>query len=369
MPVTHATIPLHGGQLRQIAARFALPVSELLDFSANINPEGPPPSTVDALRDALENPSFLTTYPDLEEIQLKASLGTYSGVSPAHLSVANGFVPLLEAALRTLSVRRCLLPVPAFVEYRAALERARVHVTPCVLRPEANFAYELEPLLSQFHSDAFDTILLANPQNPSGVLCDRTKMMRLIDEAGARNIRVLLDEAFIDYAPAQSLATEVQHLPHVMVFRSVTKFHGCPGLRVAYAIANGSITATLNAHLPPWPITTLAALAVRAALADDAFTQRTLSLNVSRREHLLGELADLPLQVYSSAANFLLFRLPPAIEASNFWTRLICEHRIVLRDCSNFESLPAGYFRCAVRTPKENAQLVAALRTVLEHPR
>ena len=139
--------PSHGGQLPRIAARFNIPIERLIDFSANINPEGPPASVLAALHRALEDPATLTNYPDLDIQALKQSitdhlnqdavilsaaknLGSSSeaagslrapsirsltpngwevssppatSITPQNLSIANGFVPLLEATIRTLS--------------------------------------------------------------------------------------------------------------------------------------------------------------------------------------------------------------------------------------------------------------------------
>ena len=107
--------PLHGGQLRQIAERFGIARAQLLDFSANINPEGPPPAVIPTLHASLEDPASLICYPDLEQKELKQSLARYASVNPDNIVVANGFVPLLDAALRALKIRQCFLPVPAFV--------------------------------------------------------------------------------------------------------------------------------------------------------------------------------------------------------------------------------------------------------------
>jgi threonine-phosphate decarboxylase len=102
--------PLHGGQLRQIAERFDIPLSELLDFSANINPAGPPSSVLSTLRASVNDPSTLTEYPDLQQTDLKQAVARNAGTSEKNVIVVNGFVPLLEATLRTLKIRTCLLP-------------------------------------------------------------------------------------------------------------------------------------------------------------------------------------------------------------------------------------------------------------------
>jgi len=360
----NTTVPLHGGQLPQIAKQFGIPLSELLDFSANINPEGPPASVIEALHAAIDEPEVLTNYPDLEETQLKLSIASYAGVHSGNITVANGFVPLLETALRTLSIRSCLLPVPAFGEYRKTLERTGIEVTPYQLPQETGFRYSSDSLLSAIKAGHHDAILIANPQNPCGVLCDRTQLITLIEGAAKLNCHVLLDEAFIDYAPTYSLISEVERASNLVVFRSVTKFHGMPGLRVAYAVGDSVLTHKFNQSLPPWPITTLAAVGVRAALADAAYTTRTLLLNQQRRDQMSSQLNTLGFYSYPAAANFLLLRLPIGMESQRLWSRLILEHRIVLRNCANFEGLSSNHLRCAIRNDQHNARLIEALSAI-----
>jgi threonine-phosphate decarboxylase len=354
------TYPFHGGQLRQIAERFNIPLSELLDFSANINPIGPPPSVLSTLRKSLDVPSMLTEYPDLQQNDLRRSLGSYAGTDDGNVVVANGFVPLLETTLRALKIRNCLLPVPAFVEYRKTLERAEVEIIPFTLKAPL-FRYELAAMFAT----QYDAVLLANPQNPSGICHDAESIRTLVDEASKRNVYVLLDEAFIDYVPENSLSPMIRECSNLIIFRSVTKFHGIPGLRVAYAMANSQLSETIGDNLPPWPITTLASHAVIAALDDHEYANQSRSENEIQRSALQADLAFLGLAVYSSAANFILFGLPPMIDPHEFWEHMILEHRIVLRSCANYEGLTEGHFRTAVRTESDNRKLAVATAKTL----
>jgi threonine-phosphate decarboxylase len=359
-----AAIPPHGGQLHRIAELFGVSASKLLDFSANINPEGPSALALEALREALNDPATLSKYPDLDEVQLRLSISAYLGVAPDAIIVANGFVPLLVGALRSLPIRRCLVPVPSFGEYRGALERVGVTVTPFILDQALDFRYQPDELLAALRSGDHDSILLANPQNPSGVLCDRAVLRAFIEGAAKLNIRVLLDEAFIDYAFEQSLAKDVQKFPNLVVFRSVTKFHGIPGLRVAYAVAQSAMAHTISQELPPWSVTTLAAIAVRATLVDTDYAERALRLNYERRKDLIAQLMALGLSTYPAAANFVLIHFQSAAEAENCWKRLIVDYGIVLRHCTNFEGISHDHLRCAVLSNKENSRLIRALAQV-----
>jgi threonine-phosphate decarboxylase len=357
--------PMHGGQLRQIASRYGISAERLIDFSANINPAGPPPSVMAAIRRALEGSSALATYPDLDLLELKQTIAGSVGVEPENIAIANGFVPLLEAALRSLKIKKCLLPVPSFSEYRRTLENAGVVVTPYCLSQDKEFEYEIDAILKALLDHSCDAILLANPQNPSGALCDAGRMLRLIEMAAQHSITVLLDEAFIDYCPFASLTRQSVEQAGVIVFRSVTKFFAIPGLRVAYAVSRSRHIHAMDRSIPPWPITSFASDAVCASLQDGTYTEESRMANERRRVRLEQQLARLKIATYASSANFLLLRFPAALDVSLLWQRMIVEEQIVLRSCTNFEGLAAGHLRIAVRSEPENERLIRGLERVL----
>jgi threonine-phosphate decarboxylase len=364
---SHVSPQIHGGQLRQIAARFGIPAEQLLDFSANINPAGPPPSVLTAIRGALERSSTLATYPDLELVELKLAIAKCAGVQLENVSVANGFVPLLEAALRSLKIKRCFLPVPSFGGYRNALENVSAAVTPYRLSSDKQFRYEPDAILNTILEHSCDAFLLGNPQNPSGAVCDAGSMQRLIDIAAQHSVTVLLDEAFIDYCPAASWTHRCAEQANVIVFRSVTKFFAIPGLRVAYAIGKSSTVDAMNCFIAPWPITNFAADAVCAALADESYAEESRLTNERRRLAMESELARLNIVTYPSHANFLLMRFPAEVDVTRLWEKMIVTEQIVLRSCANFEGLAQGHLRAAVRSESENERLVRGLERALSN--
>jgi threonine-phosphate decarboxylase len=357
--------PIHGGQLRQIAGRYGIPADRLLDFSANINPAGPPRSALAAIRRALEDPAALGVYPDLELVELKKTIARGAGVQPENITVANGFVPLLEAALRSLKVQRCLLPVPSFGEYRRSLENAGAVVSPYCLSAEDGFRYESAPILKALLEQECDAILLANPQNPSGVLCAVGEMRQLTESAARHGITVLLDEAFVDYCPFDSAKRPAIEHPNVIVFRSITKFFAMPGLRIAYAVSNPSLVSAMNRFVAPWPVTSFVSDAVCAALQDEAYAEESRLANERRRLWLERELARLRIVTYPSSANFLLLRFCDRVNLGLVWEKMIVEEGVVLRSCANFEGLAAGHLRIAVRSEPENERLIRGLERVL----
>ena len=356
-------LPIHGGQLRATAEAFSIPIEELTDFSASIHPDGPPASVVVALRQALDGPATLTAYPDLQSTDLKQAISRHVGIPRESICVANGFVPLLQAALHAKKIRSCLLPVPAFGEYRHSLEQAGIAVTLYPLEP-AGFRYDPAALLAAGASH--DAILLANPQNPSGALCPRVAMLALIQGAAAGGITVLLDEAFIDYIPAESLICDAWTQPNLVLFRSVTKFFAMPGLRVAYSVSSPGHADEIARSVPPWPVGTLASLAVSAALDDHEYARQARQGNSARRASMQKALELLGVTVYPAAANFLLLGLPSRWNARSVREHLIREAHLVVRACESFEGLSANHLRVAVRSERENTQLACALKNALD---
>jgi threonine-phosphate decarboxylase len=139
-----ASPPAHGGQLHAIAAQFSVPATGLLDFSASIVPDGPSPRVMQAIANSLSNPEELRAYPDLDSQALRASLASYAKVPASNVVVGNGMIPLLSATLRAMGAQRCMLPVPAFSEYRRTLQREGVAVEPWPLSEAAGFQPDLE---------------------------------------------------------------------------------------------------------------------------------------------------------------------------------------------------------------------------------
>lgn len=357
-------IPLHGGQLRQLAARFSVPVENLLDFSANINPHGPSESLLTALREALV-PSVVRDYPDSQYSSLKSAFASYAGVPSESLAVANGVIPLLDASLRATKVRRCLLPIPCFGEYQTVLERCGVQVVPFPLSPSEGFVVDANRVIASLEQESCDAILLGNPQNPSGVALEGTAMLELVEQVLRRGVHIFLDEAFIDYLPEESVSQVACSRSAMVVYRSVTKFFALAGMRVAFAVASPEVARRIQRYIPEWPVTTLAAQAAQLALGDNSFIDSALAQNACERAWLAGQLAELGLEVYPGRANFILFRVGKPWCGEELWKRLIQESGVVLRACGNFEGLDGQFLRTLVHRREENLRILQALRSAL----
>ncbi|MSO23452.1 MAG: aminotransferase class I/II-fold pyridoxal phosphate-dependent enzyme [Acidobacteria bacterium] len=154
----------------------------------------------------------------------------------------------------------------------------------------------------------------------------------------------------------------------VVAIRSVTKFYGCPALRVGYAVASSSLAARIAAQLPAWPVTTLALSAAAVAVTEHDYEKASIESNETERSRLGEALKALGFRVFPSATNFLMLQVPSGEPYSTeIWSRLIKEHHIHIRNCDSFDGLQRGlYLRVAVLGPTENDQRARALQIVLE---
>jgi threonine-phosphate decarboxylase len=351
----------HGGDLADVARRHGVRRERLLDFSANVNPLGPPRALVRELVRAACDRAELTRYPDDAHGGLTQALARRHDVAPASIVIANGAAALLDAAVRVRRFARCLVPQPAFSEDRRVLAAAGTAAIAFALEAPG-FRLDGSAFADAMRHQDCDACLVTNPHNPSGVLAPREEVAQMLRGARERGAVAIVDEAFIDFAPGASVLDLAAALPGAIVIRSLTKFFGVPALRAGYAVCEPALAARLRAILPPWPVTTAVARALRAGLADRAYERRTLARNVREREWLTQCFGALGIGVTPSSANFLLLELPAdAPPADVVAAALVRRERIVVRSCTGYAGLMPGRFvRIAVRGRRDNARLVAA---------
>lgn len=354
---------LHGGEVARIAAELLCEPDEILDFSANINPRGLPRSALTALLRATDK---LVHYPDWTRHPLRQSLADRHAIAIDNVILGAGASALIMDAFRAVRPRRCLCFIPAFAEYRRACEAVGAEFHSVQLRPEDQFEIDFSTLTADLKRLRPDLLVLNNPHNPSGSLTDRGTLEAIIRLSAEFKTKLLVDEAFVDYAPAHQATVRAAMSPDIISIRSLTKFFGCPGLRVGYAVTNHSLASEIERQVSAWPVGTLAMDALCAALQDSDYERKTLEENARERIRLAEALADLGLASYSAAANFLLIDLPDHWpDAFGLREHLLSRYKILVRDCSSFEGLPPNRFiRIAVLDWSRNRKLIEALSTI-----
>lgn len=348
---------LHGGDIAGAARASGRTMDELLDFSANINPLGPPGAVRAVLR-AYADAGDLEHYPEPGLPDLCAALAQARCVGTESIAMHAGSAALFDAIFRSLAPQRIGIPIPAFAEYRRAADACGIPVHALALDPSSGEPFDPARIATWIRAERLDTVVLTNPHNPLGFAVARDSLLGLIE--ASEQATFVIDEAFADYDESISLATDAARHPRIIVVRSLTKFYAMPNLRVGYAIARAERSRAIARFVPAWPVSGIAAAAAIAALGDAAYATRTRAANAAARAALSGDLAATGIRVLPAAANFLTFETDRVSERR---AQLLAHDGILIRDCSSFTGLPADrYARVAVRTPAENARLLAALR-------
>ncbi|MFZ4727202.1 MAG: threonine-phosphate decarboxylase CobD [Pseudanabaena sp.] len=356
MQVTDRARPTHGGNRQWAASLAGIEQEQILDFSASINPLGPPQSAIAAIQSHLAE---LNHYPDPEYTLLRQALGKFHQLSPEWILAGNGVAELLTWVGRDLSqLSTTVLFTPAFTDYYRALKTfdCQVEKYPILFNnQDLNLQVELPQIINS-HTKG---ILINNPHNPTGYLFSRDSLLPYLEQFAL----VVIDEAFMDFLSPeqqQSLIDLVPLHPNLVILRSLTKFYSLPGLRLGYAIAHPDRLQRWQAWRDPWCVNALAVAAGIAVLEDQEFQQQTWTWLAEARSQLftgLSQIADLnPLP---NVANYLLVKTEVA--GSLLQKELLQNEQILIRDCLSFPELGDRYFRVAVRLEHENQKLINAL--------
>ncbi|MBD2485151.1 threonine-phosphate decarboxylase CobD [Planktothrix sp. FACHB-1365] len=361
MEATHS--PQHGGNLIWAATVADCSPSDILDFSASINPWGPPLSALSAIHRHLND---LNAYPNPDYGELRAAIAVAVNDAMAHESLevdwilpGNGVAELLTWAGRELAqLDATYLLTPAFGDYKRTLNAFDGTVIEC---PLSMASIESEFSLPQ-PSNSRSGLLINNPHNPTGKLFSAQGLLELLEQFAL----VVVDEAFMDFLlprQQQSLMSWVKEFENLVILRSLTKFYSLPGLRLGYAIAHPQRLKKWQGWRDPWPVNSLAVAAGIAVLQDTEFQEQTWRWLEETRPKLYQDLANIPgLKPFKSVANFILVESDYSV--SQLQLKLLKNHQILIRDCLSFPSLGDRYFRVAVKTEAQNQRLIQALTTV-----
>lgn len=349
----------HGGDMKTLAARAGLAPDALLDFSANINPLGPPAWLRSVISRHVE---ALAHYPDPYAEPLLSAAAKHFGVAAEYVVAGNGSTELLYALPGLLDVDRVVLPAPCYIDYARACALAGVPTETMRLKVETSFLPDLDDLSARCAPGTL--VILGQPNNPTGTALDPETLRAFI--RAHPQTHFVVDEAFADFCvPDVSLLPDLPD--NAIVLRSLTKFYAIPGLRLGMAILPATVAETVRRHMPPWSVNTLAQAVGVRALADAEYARRTQEAVAALRSELAESLQSLPeLSIQPGLANYLLVRLGQGkVDARVLKDALLANHGIAIRVCDNYDGLDAGYFRVAVRMEKENKRLIEALRGVL----
>lgn len=347
---------IHGGDWMGYREKYG---AEALDFSANVSPLGMPRAVAVAIAEAAP---LSCRYPDPLCRELRTAIAKAENIPAEHIICGNGAADLIYRLAWALKPRRALVTAPAFAEYEAALNTVGCEVRRYALSEKNDF--DLTDDFLRAIDESVDIVFICQPNNPTGRLAEPELVRGINSRCAECGARLIIDECFLDFVPEceeLTAKTLLADSPHTLILKAFTKLYGMAGVRLGYVLcADEALLEAMRAAGQPWAVSSLAQAAGVAALEQSEYVARVRALIAEQRPALIDALRALGLRVVEGRANYLLFRADAALGDK------LKLKGIVLRSCANYEGLDSSWYRTAVRTGEENAQLIAAIREALK---
>jgi len=339
----------HGGIDYAELEALGIAPEEVIDFSANLNPFGPPPGIKKAMGRA-----NIAAYPDSRAGELRRLLADKLKVSEENILVGSGSVELIRLAALAYFGRGDIVLIiePTFGEYEVACQVSGASIIRQRRAPKS-FRLDIEATIKLIGRHHPKGIFIDNPNNPTGQYLSQKEFERLLD--AARGSLAVLDEAYITFVDNVWSSLGMTRGHNLLVLRSMTKDYALAGLRLGYGVAGKEVIANMRRICPPWNVNAVAQQAGLAAVAAGGYLRRCQLRLKPAKSYLVAELSRLGLSPVPSAANFLLV----GVDSAPRFRQKLLQKRLLVRDCTSF-GLP-GYVRISPRTLPECRKLVAAI--------
>lgn len=337
---------------------------KMLDFCYLVNPYFPPQRMIDEMKANFE--VLMREYPSGMRVNSLLAAKNFD-VKQDFIVVGNGAAELIKVLMENWTgVLGNVLPT--FEEYPNRLHKDNViRFVPS----KDGFKYNSDDIIAFFEEKAMDTLLLINPDNPSGNYIPFDDLIKLIDWTKKKGIRFVVDESFVDFASVEGqfslfdnaiLATN----PHLIVVKSISKSYGVPGFRLGVlASGNTEIIARLKKEVAIWNINSFGEFYMQIFEKYHKDYTKACDAFRAERELFMAELKRVPyLEVYDSQANYFLCLVKDRFTSHELALKLL-RHNILIKDCGTKDGFNGkNYIRLAIRDRDDNHYLTEVLRNL-----
>ena len=363
MPTTKMVF--HGSDIEKICEVYHLDPKNIIKFGANVNPLGLSENVKQQLASRLD---ILSSYPDRDYTTLRNTISEYCNVPAEFILPGNGSSELIALLIQERNPKHTLILGPTYSEYSRELSFSGSTQEYYHLREEDNFVLNVDDLCQTLEGN-YDFLIICNPNNPTSSAITREDLQKLLTFCAEKNIFVMIDETYVEFAPDISEITAVtltKEFTNLMVLRGVSKFYAAPGMRLGYGITgNLDFLKKMKEKQVPWSLNSLGALAGELMLQDKDYIHRTRELILSERTRLLQALVEIPTyKTYPAYANFILLKIQkPVITSYDVFDACI-RQGLMIRDCSSFECLDGEYIRFCIMNLEDNTRLLNILSSL-----
>ena len=332
----------------------------LLDFCYLVNPYFPNQRMRDELAASFDR--LLTEYPSGQRVNNLLAAKDF-GVKQDYISVGNGAAELIKA-LTSQMLGKVGVVRPTFEEYPNRLMPEQV----VVYKPKKeDFCYTADDLMEYFGDKQIWSLVVINPDNPTGNYIPYADCLRLAQWCQQRDIVLVLDESFIDFStehPTFLKNDVLERFDHLAVVKSISKSYGVPGLRLGVlATANQTLMMNIRRELSIWNINSFGEFFLQIlGKYENAYIQAMDEFREERGRFVKALNNVAYLRVLPSEANYVLCDVTDRFTPRELAVRLLREYNILIKDCT--QKCGGNYIRLAIRDTEDNNRLVAALNSL-----
>jgi histidinol-phosphate aminotransferase len=308
--------------------------------------------------DANENPfeNGVNRYPDPQQRNLKAELAKQKSVSTENILLGNGSDEVLDLIFRAFCIPEkdnvITLP-PTYGMYKVLAETNAIENREVLLN--MNFQPNIAKILEALDANT-KLLFICSPNNPTGNLFSTTKIEQLLTSF---NGIIVIDEAYIDFADAESWITKLERFPNLIITQTLSKAYGLAGIRLGICFASSEIITVLNKIKPPYNVNELTQNRAQQRLITQKKVEQEVAKILEERNYLIIALeeVDYILKIYHTDANFVLVKVD---DANKRYVQLI-EKGIVVRNRTT-QPLCENTLRFTVGTSEEIKKLTNSLK-------
>lgn len=334
----------------------------LLDFCYLVNPFFPPQKLKDEIRANFD--VLLSEYPSGMRIN-SLLIAKYFHIDRKYAVAGNGAAELIKSLMQYLQGRTGVI-LPTFEEYPNRYDADRLEV---FVPQNPDFTYTADDLMVYFADKDIRSLLLINPDNPSGNFLLLQDVLRLLAWAEDRGIRLVVDESFVDFSEGYEKNTLLRNdilanHPQLVVMKSISKSYGVPGLRLGIlASGDEALIEWMKKDVAIWNINSFAEFYMQIFGKYENDYRRACEKFIQERNRFFAALQAIPfLRVIPSQANYFLCEVKAPYTSAEL-TRCLLRKNILIKDCSTKKVFGGkNYIRIAVRNKSDNDKLIEALK-------
>jgi len=338
---------------------------EFLDFSANVNPYAPDPNVLKIAKRLVASKDFYVGYPDSSYAKARNALASYvgNGVRESNVILSNGTIELIKLFCEVFTRGNAAVAIPTFCEYER-FSRINGANMKFIQRSDKFENDTVNAICDNLGKD-FGTFFICNPNNPTGRLIRRDTMIEVAQMLEDKGVMLFVDEAFIDFAPEESIIGDVQDHRNIVVGRSLTKILGIPGIRLGYGVAHEDTISYIKKAQMPWSVNNLAkGIAEEISKFRNFMSSSVRKLEIER-EFLIRGLSNIDgIHIGPSNTNYLFLHMDG--NTSSKIAKDMRDRGILIRKCDSFRGCDDSCIRIAVRDRAENERLVESFMALYE---